>query len=89
MRCIITISIIASIACFWIPTCNIRALISKTATLMLDDAQPAKKRHIATKLLLRPGLKVLDIGSGWGGLGLMGVLGVKALLKRPCAHRPT
>ena len=36
----------------------------------LDDAQLAKKRHIATKLLLRPGLKVLDIGSGWGGLDL-------------------
>jgi cyclopropane-fatty-acyl-phospholipid synthase len=36
----------------------------------LEDAQLAKKRHIAAKLLLRPGLKVLDIGSGWGGLGL-------------------
>jgi cyclopropane-fatty-acyl-phospholipid synthase len=36
----------------------------------LDEAQLAKKRHIAAKLLLRPGLKVLDIGSGWGGLGL-------------------
>ena len=37
----------------------------------LDDAQLAKKRHLAAKLLLsRPGLKVLDIGSGWGGLGL-------------------
>ncbi len=37
----------------------------------LDDAQAAKKRHIASKLLLdRPGLRVLDIGSGWGGLGL-------------------
>jgi cyclopropane-fatty-acyl-phospholipid synthase len=36
----------------------------------LDDAQLAKKRHIATKLLLRPGLRVLDIGSGWGGLAL-------------------
>jgi cyclopropane-fatty-acyl-phospholipid synthase len=36
----------------------------------LDDAQLAKKRHIAAKLLLRPGLKVLDIGSGWGGLAL-------------------
>jgi cyclopropane-fatty-acyl-phospholipid synthase len=36
----------------------------------LDDAQLAKKRHIAAKLLLRPGLKVLDIGSGWGGLSL-------------------
>jgi cyclopropane-fatty-acyl-phospholipid synthase len=37
----------------------------------LDDAQLAKKRHIAAKLLMdRPGLSVLDIGSGWGGLGL-------------------
>jgi len=36
----------------------------------LDDAQLAKKRHIAAKLLIRRGDKVLDIGSGWGGLGL-------------------
>ena len=37
----------------------------------LDEAQENKKRHLAAKLLLdRPGLKVLDIGSGWGGLGL-------------------
>jgi cyclopropane-fatty-acyl-phospholipid synthase len=36
----------------------------------LNAAQLAKKRHIAAKLLLRPNLKVLDIGSGWGGLGL-------------------
>lgn len=37
----------------------------------LDDAQLAKKRHLAAKLVLeRPDLKVLDIGSGWGGLGL-------------------
>ena len=37
----------------------------------LDDAQLAKKRHIAAKLLFdRPDLKTLDIGSGWGGLGL-------------------
>jgi cyclopropane-fatty-acyl-phospholipid synthase len=37
----------------------------------LDDAQLAKKRHLAAKLLLeQPGLSVLDIGSGWGGLGL-------------------
>src|SRR5690242_18261180 len=33
----------------------------------LDDAQLAKKRHIAAKLLIRPGARVLDIGSGWGG----------------------
>jgi cyclopropane-fatty-acyl-phospholipid synthase len=37
----------------------------------LEEAQENKKRHIAAKLLLdRPGLRVLDIGSGWGGLGL-------------------
>jgi len=36
----------------------------------LEDAQLAKKRHIAAKLALKPGQNVLDIGSGWGGLGL-------------------
>ena len=37
----------------------------------LEEAQIAKKRHIAAKLHLdRPDLKVLDIGSGWGGLAL-------------------
>lgn len=37
----------------------------------LDDAQLAKKRHIAAKLLFdRPDLTALDIGCGWGGMGL-------------------
>jgi len=36
----------------------------------LDDAQLAKKRHLAAKLLLKPDQRVLDIGCGWGGLGL-------------------
>ena len=36
----------------------------------LDDAQLAKKRHLAAKLLVKPDHRVLDIGSGWGGLGL-------------------
>ncbi len=36
----------------------------------LDDAQLAKKRHVAAKLLIRSGDRLLDIGSGWGGLGL-------------------
>lgn len=34
----------------------------------LEEAQLAKKRHLAAKLLLEPGNHVLDIGSGWGGL---------------------
>ncbi len=36
----------------------------------IEEAQWAKKRHLAAKLALRPGQSVLDIGSGWGGLGL-------------------
>ncbi|MGM4891639.1 cyclopropane-fatty-acyl-phospholipid synthase family protein [Tardiphaga sp. 709] len=36
----------------------------------LDDAQLAKKRHLAAKMLIEKGQRVLDIGSGWGGLGL-------------------
>ena len=36
----------------------------------LEQAQDNKKRHIAAKLLLEPGVRVLDIGSGWGGLAL-------------------
>ncbi|QXM23480.1 cyclopropane-fatty-acyl-phospholipid synthase family protein [Elioraea tepida] len=42
-----------------------------TGNETLEQAQVAKKRHIAAKLCLdRPGLRVLDIGSGWGGLAL-------------------
>ncbi|MBB5692221.1 cyclopropane-fatty-acyl-phospholipid synthase [Roseomonas pecuniae] len=38
----------------------------------LEEAQVLKKRHIASKLKLdRPGLEVLDIGSGWGGLAII------------------
>src|SRR3546814_18610430 len=37
----------------------------------MEQAQWEKKRQVADKVLFeRPGLKVLDIGSGWGGLGL-------------------
>ncbi|HSD91466.1 MAG TPA: cyclopropane-fatty-acyl-phospholipid synthase family protein [Methyloceanibacter sp.] len=40
------------------------------ADMSLDAAQAAKKRHLASKLRLKDGMKVLDIGSGWGGLAL-------------------
>jgi len=36
----------------------------------IEEAQLAKKRHIAAKLIVEPGQHVLDIGSGWGGLAL-------------------
>jgi cyclopropane-fatty-acyl-phospholipid synthase len=37
----------------------------------LEQAQLAKKRHIAAKMVMsRPGLSVLDIGCGWGGMAL-------------------
>ncbi len=42
----------------------------ETPTATLERAQLAKKRHLAAKLDIKPGMTVLDIGSGWGGLGL-------------------
>jgi cyclopropane-fatty-acyl-phospholipid synthase len=38
--------------------------------MTLEEAQLAKKRRLMTKLLIEPGMRVLDIGCGWGGLGL-------------------
>ncbi|HXX04144.1 MAG TPA: cyclopropane-fatty-acyl-phospholipid synthase family protein [Xanthobacteraceae bacterium] len=42
----------------------------ESADQSLDDAQLAKKRHLAAKLRLAPGANVLDVGCGWGGLAL-------------------
>jgi cyclopropane-fatty-acyl-phospholipid synthase len=36
----------------------------------LEQAQADKKAHIAAKLALKPGQRVLDIGCGWGGMAL-------------------
>lgn len=36
----------------------------------LEQAQEQKKHHIAKKLSLQPGMSVLDIGSGWGGMAI-------------------
>jgi cyclopropane-fatty-acyl-phospholipid synthase len=38
--------------------------------MTLEQAQFAKKTHIAAKLMIEPGHRVLDIGCGWGGMGL-------------------
>jgi len=40
------------------------------AGITLEQAQEDKKAHIAAKLMLEPGMKVLDIGCGWGGMAL-------------------
>lgn len=40
------------------------------AGISLEQAQEDKKAHIAAKLHLKPGMKVLDIGCGWGGMAL-------------------
>jgi cyclopropane-fatty-acyl-phospholipid synthase len=42
----------------------------ETPDQSLDDAQLAKRRHLAAKLRPPPGANVLDIGCGWGGLAL-------------------
>jgi cyclopropane-fatty-acyl-phospholipid synthase len=42
----------------------------ETPEISLDDAQLAKKRHIAAKLRLDRDQTILDVGCGWGGLGL-------------------
>jgi cyclopropane-fatty-acyl-phospholipid synthase len=42
----------------------------ETPDQSLDDAQLAKKRHLAAKLLVDGRHRVLDIGCGWGGLAL-------------------
>ncbi len=38
--------------------------------MTLEDAQSDKKAHIARKLRIEPGMRVLDIGCGWGGMAL-------------------
>jgi cyclopropane-fatty-acyl-phospholipid synthase len=38
--------------------------------MTIEEAQLAKKRHIAAKLKMKPGETVLDIGCGWGGMAL-------------------
>ena len=42
----------------------------KSSDDTLEMAQQQKKEHIARKLCLGPGMRVLDIGCGWGGMGL-------------------
>ena len=66
----ITISTIGSTICSSTPTGNIPAPISSIPDQTLEEAQLAKKRHIAAKLLVDERHRVLDIGCGFGGMGL-------------------
>ena len=38
--------------------------------ISLEEAQRLKKAHIAAKLNIKPGMKILDIGCGWGGMAI-------------------
>ena len=49
---------------------NIAAPTSPIQANPLEQAQADKKAHIAAKLALKPGQRVLDIGCGWGGMAL-------------------
>lgn len=42
----------------------------RNAADTLEEAQRNKQRHIAAKLMLQPGQRILDIGCGWGGMAM-------------------
>ena len=42
----------------------------READMTLEAAQLAKSEHICKKLRLKPGARVLDVGSGWGSLAM-------------------
>ncbi len=52
------------------PDLQYSCALFETPDATLEQAQAAKKRRIIDKLLLTPGQTALDIGCGWGGLGL-------------------
>lgn len=39
-------------------------------SMSLEEAQISKKAHIADKLCIEPGMRILDIGCGWGGMAM-------------------
>ncbi len=77
-----TSATISSAGCL-IPICNIPAVTGKEAQ-SLEAAQQAKLDLICRKLELEPGMRVLDIGCGWGGLA--GIYGAKLSGQRRRRH---
>ena len=57
-------------SCAYWPDADLGSGGAARSQLSLDDAQTAKKAHIAAKLDLQAGQRVLDIGCGWGGMAL-------------------
>jgi len=49
---------------------NYSCAYHESQSMTLEEAQVAKCKHIARKLLLKPGQRVLDIGCGWGSLAI-------------------
>lgn len=57
-------------SCAYWPDADLHAGGAPATRMTLEQAQLAKKAHIAAKLALSPGQRVLDIGCGWGGMAL-------------------
>lgn len=57
-------------SCAYWPDSDVNRDGPPLSQMTLEQAQMAKKAHIAAKLNLKDGDKVLDIGCGWGGMAL-------------------
>jgi len=67
----------------WIlgPSMAYTCAVYPTATATLEEAQFAKHDLVARKLALQPGMRLLDVGCGWGGMVMHAAreYGVRAL----------
>jgi cyclopropane-fatty-acyl-phospholipid synthase len=63
------------------PSMAYTCAVFPTETSTLEEAQAAKHELVAQKLALEPGMRLLDVGCGWGGMVMHAAAehGVKAL----------
>ncbi|MGI5129710.1 class I SAM-dependent methyltransferase [Pseudonocardia sp. CA-107938] len=63
------------------PSMAYTCAVFPTADATLEEAQAAKHELVAQKLALKPGMRLLDVGCGWGGMVMHAAKehGVKAL----------